>query len=237
MNSKYWLYLFFTDLLAELTATALRWNDLRLFTKPLLIVFLFIWCMLSSVKFLPLRYCIAAALFFSWAGDVFLLREAKGAGWFIAGLGSFLLAHIMYIIFFLCVRRKQSMPRPWNTYVITGIAFYSVSLFGFLYPYIGNLKLPVGIYAITIAAMLICAAHAFTKNTKNAARYCITGAALFVVSDSLLALNKFYYSFTGAGVCIMLTYGLAQFAIVKGSLLYLAAENTSLAQNRDEKHL
>jgi uncharacterized membrane protein YhhN len=47
---------------------------------------------------------------------------------------------------------------------------------------------------------------------------------LFVISDSLLALNKFYHAFTAVGIYIMLTYGLAQFAITKGSLQYLAGE-------------
>jgi uncharacterized membrane protein YhhN len=55
-----------------------------------------------------------------------------------------------------------------------------------------------------------------------AGRYCIAGAFLFLCSDSVLALNKFYQAFPGAGVLIMLSYGLAQFAIAKGSLLYLA---------------
>jgi uncharacterized membrane protein YhhN len=224
MNSKYWCYLFFADLLAELTAIVLKWNDVQLFTKPLLVIFLFAWFMLSSVKFSPLRYSIAAALFFSWMGDVFLLMEAKGAGWFMAGLGSFLLAHMMYILFFLKLRRKQLAQQPLNPYIIAVVAVYAISLFGFLYPHIGNLKLPVGIYAFTIATMLVIAAHSFNKSTQNAASYCIPGAALFVISDSLLALNKFYHPFPFAGSCIMLTYGLAQFAITKGSLLYLAGE-------------
>jgi len=224
MNSKYWCYLFFADLLAELTAIALKWNDVQLFTKPLLVIFLFAWFMLSSVKLSPLRYFIAAALFFSWMGDVFLLMEAKGAGWFMTGLGSFLLAHIMYILFFLELRRRQLAQQPWNPFIITVVAVYAISLFGFLYPHIGNLKLPVGIYAFAIAAMLVIAAHTFNKSTQNAASYYIPGAALFVISDSLLAVNKFYHPFAFAGCCIMLTYGLAQFAITKGSLLYLAGE-------------
>jgi hypothetical protein len=39
MNSKYWCYLFFTDLLAELTAIAGERNGTRLFTKPLRLFF------------------------------------------------------------------------------------------------------------------------------------------------------------------------------------------------------
>ena len=110
MNSKYWYYLFFAGLLAELTAVAMGWNGVQLFTKPLLIIFLFAWFMIAALKFSPLRYCIAAALFFSWAGDICLMMEARGPGWFMAGLASFLLAHIMYIVFFLLARRRQTAP-------------------------------------------------------------------------------------------------------------------------------
>ena len=224
MNSKYWYYLFFADLLAELAAVAAGWNNSRLFTKPLLIILLFAFFIISSKAFSPLRYYIAAALFFSWLGDVFLLLEDKGAAWFMAGLGSFLLAHIMYIVFFIQTRRRQAAPAKWNLPVIVLIGLYAVLLLGFLLPYIGNLQIPVAIYAFTIAIMMATALHAFDHSNIYAGRYCIAGAALFLCSDSLLAVNKFYYSFPAAGVWVMATYGLAQFAIVKGSLLYLAAE-------------
>ncbi len=227
MNSKYWLYLFFADLLLELAAIASGWNDLRLFTKPLLVILLLVWFVASSIKLKSLHYYIAAALIFSWLGDVFLMLEEKNAVWFMAGLGSFLIAHIMYILFFLKSRKQQTIKQSFNFLIIIAVAVYVIALFTLLYAGIGSLKIPVGIYAVTIAVMFATAAHAFGIKFKNAALYCTAGAALFVISDSLLALNKFYRPFPAAGLCIMLTYALAQFAIVKGSLLYLAKENVN----------
>jgi len=49
----------------------------------------------------------------------------------------------------------------------------------------------------------------------------MTGAGLFVISDSVLAINKFYQPFEAAGILIMLTYGLAQFFIIKGAIKYI----------------
>lgn len=224
MNSRSWYYLFFANLLAELAAVAAGWNNIRLFTKPMLLVLLFSWFVIYSKAFSPLRYYIAAALFFSWLGDIFLLLEDRNAAWFMAGLGSFLLAHIMYITFFVQTRRLQTAPVKWNLPAVVMIGLYAVLLVGFLYPRIGNLQIPVAIYATTIAIMLITALHAFDYSNSKAGRYCIAGAVLFLCSDSLLAINKFYHSFPAAGIFIMATYGLAQFAIAKGSLLYLAAE-------------
>ena len=228
MNSKYWHFLFFGDLLAELIATGAGFNNARYITKPLLIIILFSWFTISSLQFSPLRYYIAAALFFSWAGDIFLLMN--GAAWFMAGLGSFLAAHILYIFFFLKVRYQQTVRQPWRGWIIFLIAAYTIALYAFLYPYAGKLQVPVGIYALTIGVMLVAAVQACSKHLQKAGAYCTAGAVLFVLSDSLLALNKFYHSFPAANVLIMLTYGLAQFALIKGSLLYLAAENKSLTK-------
>src|ERR1700712_3693684 len=175
MKSKYWLYLFFSDLLAELIAIAAGWDAVQKFTKPLLITFLFVWFIISSSKFLPLRYYIATALFFSWVGDVSLMLETKGAIWFIAGLGSFLLAHASYVLFFLKTRGTQKQKKSWNPYIISIVALYAASLFIFLYPHIGRLKIPVGVYAFTIALMVIASAHAFNKPKNKGAIYSVTG--------------------------------------------------------------
>ena len=47
----------------------------------------------------------------------------------------------------------------------------------------------------------------------------------FVISDSVLAVNKFYQAFETAGIVIMLTYGLAQFLIVEGAIRYIRSSN------------
>jgi uncharacterized membrane protein YhhN len=47
----------------------------------------------------------------------------------------------------------------------------------------------------------------------------IIGATLFVISDSLLAVNLFAYSRMLLSLCVMLTYASAQYLIVKGTLL------------------
>jgi uncharacterized membrane protein YhhN len=72
------------------------------------------------------------------------------------------------------------------------------------------MRIPVIVYGLVISAMLLFALHA------GATDYAV-GAVLFVLSDSILALNKFHTSFLLAGSLIMLTYGLAQYFIVTGA--------------------
>jgi uncharacterized membrane protein YhhN len=52
--------------------------------------------------------------------------------------------------------------------------------------------------------------------SKRAGKTCIAGAVLFVLSDSLLAINKFHHPFPEAGLLIMLIYIMAQLFIVTG---------------------
>jgi uncharacterized membrane protein YhhN len=57
---------------------------------------------------------------------------------------------------------------------------------------------------------------------KQAGRVMMFGALLFIISDSILAVNKFYSSFNYAGILIMLTYALAQLFIVMGVMDYIS---------------
>jgi uncharacterized membrane protein YhhN len=58
-------------------------------------------------------------------------------------------------------------------------------------------------------------------NEKKPGRWMFTGALLFVISDSVLAVNKFYQPFALAPVLIMITYGLAQLLITQGAIEYI----------------
>jgi uncharacterized membrane protein YhhN len=89
-----------------------------------------------------------------------------------------------------------------------------------LYSYLDGMRIPVIVYGLVISAMLVLALS-LSPLKERIGLFIVLGALLFVLSDSVLAINKFMRSFTGAGVIIMLTYGMAQFFIVSGSILVL----------------
>jgi uncharacterized membrane protein YhhN len=186
-------------------------------------VFLLVYFLFASKDAPHFRHWISAALLFSWLGDIFLLNE--GESFFIAGLASFLLAHICYIFFFINTRKMQSPPSPWNIPVLAALALYVGIFYFFLAPHLNlTLKIPVFVYALTIATMFVLAYHAFQQKNTGVALYCIIGAALFIVSDSMLAINSFVSAFSGAGIAIMGTYILAQLAIVLGATQLVKAK-------------
>jgi uncharacterized membrane protein YhhN len=69
--------------------------------------------------------------------------------------------------------------------------------------------------------MFMLAMHMLFIKNKKAGLWMMMGALLFVISDSLLAINKFYQLFQISDMLIMSTYGLAQLFIAKGAILYI----------------
>ena len=209
-----WQIGYLTLLGIHLLAIFFNWDTLRFVTKPLLMVWLLVYFISITVPGAPFRKLVIAALFFSWLGDVFLMQPASS--FFMAGLASFLLAQLLYTWIFLNARKSCNTAGRWNPVMLISILVYIILLYAWLFRTLPNeLRLPVLLYAIAIGSMLATAFHVYAKPFENPALLLICGAALFVLSDSLLAINQFIQPYPLAGVGIMLTYGLAQLFIVK----------------------
>ncbi len=227
MKKRLWIILFPAVLLSDLIGIQFRNEQLQYIFKPLLIpVLIFYLLAQTNYRNDNLVKWIVAALFFSWAGDVLLLFEGNNSIYFLGGLSAFLLVHIFYIIFFHQIRMKENIKSsPWLLLIV--VIYYAV-LMNMLTPQFDNpefhkLKLPVRVYGVVICFMFLLAFHMLFLKNKAPGRWMMMGALLFVLSDSLLAINKFYLSFETAGILIMLTYGLAQLFIVVGAIKYIRA--------------
>lgn len=190
-------------------------SQLRWFTKPLLMPLLMLGFYTASVKRSgTLFYFILSALFLSWAGDVLLQMK----GMFIPGLISFLLAHVFYIIYFSKTEKGKRGLLQLQPLIGIPVMGYILIFLWLLYPFLNELKIPVTVYGITIGTMLLMAINTRRKVIDNAATLFINGALLFVISDSLLAVNLFARNHFALSLCVMLTYTSAQYLIVKGAL-------------------
>ena len=150
--------------------------------------------------------------------------EENNSIFFLLGLSAFLLAQVSYIIFFHGIRMREYIRG--NALLLLPVVLYYAILVSVLSPFLGNMKLPVRIYAVVLSFMLMLAMHTVLGKNKKAGLWMMSGAILFVASDSLLAFNKFYATFNYAGIIIMLTYGLAQLFITYGAVKYLSSEKT-----------
>lgn len=152
---------------------------------------------------------LAAALALSAAGDFFLaLKDEKR--FFVPGLGSFLLAHVAYLIAFL---PYASLPGGTSLIVI----IVAVAAAGFLIvriaPNLGRLRIPVFAYFAVIMAMVAAA-----LSIREASWILGAGAVTFALSDSLIAVRKFLHPFPRVNEAVWITYIAAQFMIVAGFL-------------------
>ena len=226
MKKNSWLIVFITALSIHLAGILLKSDLLQQISKTLIMPALYGWFVVAAGRSKEgLSKWIFAALFFSWAGDILLMFQANSPDFFLFGLAAFLAAHIFYIIFFHQLRTREGIKGKF--FLLIPVIVYYAGLIIWLSPYLGDMTLPVRIYGLVISFMLILALHmSFIKN-KAAGKQMLTGAILFVISDSVLAINKFYLPFENAGILIMLTYGLAQLFIVKGAAAYIRSANSN----------
>ena len=144
----------------------------------------------------------SSGLIFSTVGDFFLGYDSDN--WFIFGLGSFLIAHLFYMVSLGPIEKKRIK-------VVIFYFIYGLIMFSIIAPGLGKLFIPVLVYMSVLLLMGI-----FTLLSKKSNSWLIIGGLSFIVSDSLLGLNKFYSPFAYSNFLIIVTYYFAQFSLVNG---------------------
>jgi uncharacterized membrane protein YhhN len=194
-------------------------------TKPALLSLLIVWYLSSGVVFKSVIYrFVFIGLCASLAGDVFLM--IRGVDLFIPGLLSFLTAHIFYILSFrktiLEGQKKQKISWTW---FLGFVVFLSIFL-TFLLPYLLSdaeksiLIAPVVIYAMIISVMGYFAATRKEYTSNRSYLAILIGSLLFILSDSILAIDKFAFNIEWPALWVMTTYVAAQFLIVFGTIAH-----------------
>ena len=148
-----------------------------------------------------------AALLFCAAGDVLLELV------FVAGMGAFAVGHIFYVLAFLEWGRILG-PNKRDFPITVLVVIVSLGLLGWLLPGMGDLLIPALIYQAIITTMV---ATAFVVKAPMLARL---GAVIFMISDTLIAAEKFAgvdvfpgaVWITYAGAQIMMAWGMSRVA-------------------------
>jgi uncharacterized membrane protein YhhN len=177
---------------------------------------------------------MVAAFCFSWIGDVALMFVFKDENLFLVGLVGFLITHILYTIAFINVTdRKAESLLPKKGWVLLPLVIYMVAFLWVLVPAIsGNEKtqpflIPVLVYSTAIATMVAFSINRFKRVNDKSFALVVSGALLFMFSDSIIAINKFLTSFDTASIFIMILYIGGQYLIAKGCLAQFNTESNS----------
>lgn len=199
-------------------------------TKPLLMPTLLVWFLLEVKASSKFKNIIAGSIIAAFFGDTFLMLLPFNELFFLLGLGSFLIGQVLYGWGFI-VNIKSSPSegnKGFNIAMTLLFAGFYGGLMTLLFPTLGEFMIPVFVYGLAICFMGLTAAFRYGKVTRTSFIYVLIGALTFVVSDTCIALDKFYFSggFAYAQAVIMVTYCTAQFLMVKGTILYLK-EQTS----------
>ncbi|WP_338408742.1 lysoplasmalogenase [uncultured Flavobacterium sp.] len=192
-------------------------EDITWYMKPFLIPFLLY--LVYTFENFPTKNILLTALLFSWIAALIFLFTYKGKIYFTFGLIAFLFSHVIYIVLFN--KQLKIKEFKFNSIFIAGIVAILIYLFiliNLLLPGLDTLKIPVILYAIVISSMLLFAFKGSLQWQNPANMYVLLGAFIFVCSDSILAINKFYTELPYASFWIMSTYLVAQFLIVTGIL-------------------
>ena len=151
------------------------------------------------------------ALLASMAGDVFLMLPGN---YFLPGLAAFLLAHLFYIALF-----RQNSPWFANRRALAGTLGAGAAMYAWVWGGLNDpvLKIAVATYVTVISLMVAQAIGRATILQNLAARAVALGACAFMLSDSLIAINRFVQPLPLVSLWVLGSYYLAQILIVRNA--------------------
>jgi uncharacterized membrane protein YhhN len=238
-------YLFFLIALINFYAEFTHNRELVFFTKPLLLPLLMVYYFLSMRgKWAIVHTIMLFAFLFSWFGDMFLMFTPKSLeevelmgipmdkNYFLMGLGSFLVTQVLFILAYRESRLGTANTKIGlkNIYFAPFIIYWVVMLAIVIPPVYDDpeknaVTIPVIVYASVLLGMAAVAASRLGRTNATSLWMTLAGACIFVISDSLIALNSFvlnppmYYS----GFWIMTTYVVAEYLIAEGIIRHYKA--------------
>lgn len=210
----FWLYIIVST--ANLVAQAIPSEELNRYTKPLLMPLMLLYVYRESIgNTTKTVLLLSVAILFSWLGDVVLMFQSTEL-YFMLGIGLFLIAQVTYVV---VLRQATSQGVKVGLARILPFLVYGVLLFYILLP-AGAFTVPIIVYGLVLLLMMIMAYARKGSTSPKSFRLAFAGSVLFVLSDSILAINAFKTPLPYAGLLIMSTYCAAQYLLAKGILAH-----------------
>ena len=152
-------------------------------------------------------FVLAVALIASAVGDVMLAWEPRQM---VFGIAAFAVAHLAYIALFAQRLRADGVRGLIGYFLAAGVMIYGVAMLAWMRPGMGELQTAATVYNGIILVMAVLAV------LSRAPVLAVTGALLFVASDSLIGAREFQNAFLWSGPVIWVTYFVAQLFLTLG---------------------
>lgn len=198
---------------ADWVAVVIADHRLEYVAKPTVLVALVVAAAAipaDRIDLVDRRWWFVAALVCCLAGDVLLMLPRD---LFIPGLAAFLVGHVLFIVGFLQPPTDTRFSFSPTGLIVTVVVVAGVEalpgtvLFRSLVHHQPGLIAPVAVYVVAIVTMVVLAVNV-------ADPIAAVGAGLFLVSDTLLALDRFVRPLRRGSLAVHVTYHLAQGLLV-----------------------
>lgn len=218
-NHKVFTLVFGLIFLLNIFAQSAPLQDFNLFIKPLICISLAIYLYKNVNMAAGFNRLVFAGLICSLFGDCFLLFASSDIYFFLYGLVSFLLAHVLYsFAFYRDFKNNPQASKFYGHLMLFILGVFTLSFYSFIRDYLNDFRIPVMVYMFVISVMAILAAYRYKRVNLLSFRLILFGAVFFVISDAALAFNKFVEPYSFAGILIMSTYMIAQYLITMGAI-------------------
>ena len=155
----------------------------------------------------PVKFLMGIGYICCMCGDIFL--DLSRTEFFMQALAAFLIGQIFYVIAFA----QQLLYRKNRLYLAIIPFLYASIVTIILLPRLGRFLVPVLVYIVVITVMGIFSSFLNSKGIRV-----FLGAMVFIISDSLIAINKFVAPFKYSTAIIISLYFIAQYLIGTGIL-------------------
>lgn len=219
MNSKLiFLILFIIISVTEMIADLSSIRIIVYFTKPLILAIIISYSILTKNQrnVAGLRFFMIG-LVFALSGDIFLMIQEMDL--FIPGLASFLIMQVFYAYAFY-LDNPQNLTSEFAYRRLVPFLLFAIIFYFILQPHLAGItmKVAVAIYALSIATMTWMSFLRKNKVSNQSFFLVFSGAISFLISDSVIAIDKFISPVPFNTIWIMSTYCLAQYLITIGFL-------------------
>jgi uncharacterized membrane protein YhhN len=232
LSLKNYGVVFFSLTLLHLTVLFFEWHMLHLVIKPMFMpVLMLMLYQHTTAKGNSFYRLMQFGLLFSWFGDIALMLDRGNPTYFIVGLLCFLIAHWGYAAAFIGSIKRSRDTFSYGKALLLSIPFIGFTALFFLLlvkaDKLGEMLIPVLAYTAVITTMGITATLRHGHTASYNFNLILVGAILFILSDCVIAWNKFVVDFPYDQVLNMSLYLSGQFLLGFGALKYLDTTTNS----------
>jgi hypothetical protein len=213
-------------LLFNIYALAQHNQLLRMVAMPLIGMSLILYLIIKTKLQEQFDKLIFGGLVLSMAGDIQLLFTSEAEFYLLTALIATLLGYILYsLAYFIDFKRDPGKPKRIGNIllvmlIITNVTFFSASALGdFIYPALA--------YNLFLAIMVVLSGYRFKRVNRSSFKLILTGSFAFVISDLSIGYYYFIEAESSMMYSFLLTYLVAQYLVVMGTIERKVAQNLS----------